>query len=120
MSINEMREELSVARAALVPALEGMRDYVRLLTDEERAARNEANNAATDFARRLDPIDAVLIGLDRLETDGYPNLEPREVPHDVYDVFTANVETVARAHAQFRVLPEAVAAVVTPGMPETK
>lgn len=98
-AVDGARDEIQAAMAALVPELEGLRDYARLNLHDD--TRREVDFSIAQYDRRLGLLTAADAALASLVGDGYPALDVREVADVVYQDLTANAATIEAALRKF-------------------
>lgn len=116
--LEDLKKELTEAKAVLEPQIEGLHDFARLNLKPETLTA--VQNATTDFQRRLDLINAALAALGDLSADKYPQVPEREVIQAVFDDLQDNVTTIEAAFSKFEPLGEATQVIITAGTPIQK
>ena len=113
-----MIAELTAARAALVPLIEGLHDLERV--NLQSSAQQAVTALDAVYTRRLAVLDGALAALQALEADDYPAVERPTVPAVVFDDLAENVSTITAAFGQFVEEPQATTLQLAIGEPEPK
>lgn len=116
--LTELQDELTVAREAIEPQVEGLADFGRLnITTATAQAVEQARGA---FQRRHDLLAAALAALKTLDSDGYPDVPPRVISQEAFADLQANILTLGSAFAIFNAeepVAEATHVTITAGIP---
>lgn len=97
--VDEAIVEIKAAIEALVPELEGLRDYARLNLKPGTAV--EIQSATQDYMRRGQLLEASLEALESLVGDGYPDLAVREIAAASYQDLVDQQTTLNAALDKF-------------------
>ena len=99
LALDILRAELLAAQTVLAPQIRGLDELSRgELNSEALASVNQLRRQRNE---RLDLIIAVLAAIDKLDADGYPNLERFPVTPEIAAYFQAELAALEAAFAIF-------------------
>ncbi len=117
-ALEDLKAEMTVAQATLLPIIEGLEDFNRL------NIKPETKGIVTAFlgeARKRQTLLAnAQAALDGLVTDEYPSLDTRIVKDAVYEDLADQKRTIDAALDKFTPAEEADTITIVPGTPVTK
>ncbi len=118
-AVEALRAELMVARGPLLLQIQG---FIYLSTDPGMSPEALAvlDAESTEHQARKTAIDNVLVALDELNANGYPDSMASAVPQSVMTELDAHDASVDAAIAELSAAVEAASATIVPGEPVEK
>lgn len=109
--------ELSAAETALVPKVEGYRDYLGTNID---AGRGPVSQALNDGEVRLRLIQRLSVAVKELLQDGYPEVKHYQLTVGQFQDLRSNADTILSALESFTSMEPATQAAIAFGAPKEK